>query len=104
MRLITRRELADTALSRWEEICDPDRPDQAAVLDGLRALGRRPEPDAVDRVFGNTSWTWLTCCECGNVVATAASVGREDDVELSAALLCLDCCRQALAMFPEENP
>jgi len=63
----------------------------------LLALGPHPEPDDVDRVIGNASWTRLHCDGCGESVDAVITVGQEPDYESATASLCPKCMAEAVA-------
>lgn len=62
------------------------------------ALGPTPEPDDVDRIIGNKSWTDNRCDEC-QTQADTVQVGQRPDYESRTADLCESCVRRALAEF-----
>ena len=64
----------------------------------LVALGPKPDPDDVDRIIGNKSWTRNTCDEC-NADADTVQVGQAPDYESRTADLCEACLRRALSAF-----
>lgn len=71
---------------------------RVAIYDALRALGPTPDPDEVDRIIGNNSWTSNHCDECG-APADTVQVGQPPDYESRTADLCEPCVRRALAEF-----
>jgi hypothetical protein len=114
-RLITRQSQADTAAQRWAEryghyIDGPGNvrstlfglPNRRSTYTALVALGPNPDPDAVDRVVGNSSWTDTpTCNECGRSgLPAVVQVGEEPDYESRTAWMCGDCLRRAADLIP----
>ena len=71
---------------------------RAATYDALRELGVGPNPDDVDRIIGNKSWTDNRCDEC-QAQADTVQVGQPPDYESRTAYLCEPCVRRALAEF-----
>lgn len=69
-----------------------------ATYHALLALGPTPDPDEVDRIIGNGSWTSNHCDECGEAADTV-QVGQPPDYESRTADLCEPCVRRALAEF-----
>lgn len=120
--LITRESLAAGAAERWreqyEDYWTSERPALGVGLRGksvinsrdtyerLVALGATPDPDDVDGVIGNTSWTTSPRCDgCGRIgTGPRVMVGAESDYESPTACLCVDCVKAALATFENECP
>lgn len=57
------------------------------------------EPDAVNAVIGNTSWTECVCSDCQAQVEQVIRVGQEPDYESATAYLCADCLRAAFVLL-----
>ena len=97
MELKTRHTLAAGAAERWIAQYHGDREGIAAAI---RALGESPDPDAVDAIIGNDSWTRVPeCNECKKNVAAVVQVGDEPDYESSTAWICEGCLKKALALI-----
>lgn len=105
MRRITRQGMANDAARRWHEQYhkNGDVPgDKGEIYRALVALGPTPNPDNVDRVIGNGSWTSTRICgECRREGETPQlttddrfEVGEEPDYESSTAYLCLRHVRE----------
>lgn len=96
MELLTRNILARTAAERWRR----QYPDDKAKQPALVALGDRPNPDDVNRIVGNKSWTEVpTCGECRrHNLPSVVQLGDEPDYDSSTAWVCLDCLRKAVAL------
>ncbi len=108
MKLITRQVKAAEAAERWAAQYGvwKGNPLQR-VLEGnaelvyqrLLALGPRPDPDQVDAVIGNTSWTEAgRCSECKATSPVLVRMGDEPDYESATAWLCPKCLSKALAL------
>ena len=96
MKLITRHARAAEAAIQWESQYQGDREGKAAAI---RLLGDSPDPDAVDAIIGNDSWTRVPDCdECKREVAAVVEIGEEPDYESATARVCVDCLRAALAI------
>ena len=94
MELITRQTLAAEAAERWIAQYQGDREGKAAAI---RSLGEAPDPDAVDAIIGNGSWTSVPeCNECKTDVEAVIRIGDEPDYESSTAWVCEDCLKKAL--------
>lgn len=105
MKLVTPKIQAAEAAERWKkQYCHGDKwghfaCDAKGVYDRLRALGSAPEPDDVDHIIGNRSWTRVACDECKNNVAEVCVIlGQEPDYESSTASICVQCLKDAVAM------
>lgn len=71
----------------------------ARKLDALD--GETATPADVDSIIGNSSWTRLTCDECGKEVDAVLTVGQEPDYESHTASLCRNCVKLASeTIFP----
>ena len=107
-KLITRQMKADNAAKAWEAQYDKPDKKQREIGATLVALGPSPNPDDVDRVIGNDTWTSPgRCGGCDSWKAqTLVQVGAEPDYESETALLCGDCLRAAVALLevPDVKP
>jgi hypothetical protein len=102
--LITRATLAAGVSERWADWCaryNPTSDERFAQLGQLKALPQPPDPDAVDKIIGNRSWTAVpTCNGCEREELPAvAQVGEPCDYESRTAFLCVDCLREALRLI-----
>lgn len=108
MKLITRESLAAGVVAKWRkqyanslDMRWRDGPTKGETLTVLEAMGDHPNPDEVDRVIGNTSWTDIDCDDCGDTrLPSAMQVGEEPSYESSTATLCFECLRAAVARIP----
>lgn len=109
MRIVTRQELADSAASEWkEQFCSkgvwhpiyPDRDGERreAIYNKLVALGEHPDPDAVDAVIGNGSFTHRSCVGC-NEWHDRFVVMQEYPTSRFTIALCLSCAEKAVEML-----
>jgi hypothetical protein len=55
----------------------------------LLALGPTPNPDAVDEIIGNNSWTHLTCEVCSTQVDEWTHFNGSDEDALSICTRCI---------------
>ena len=107
MELITRQMLANKAADKWNRSYGPNFRsyvfgDTRAVYQQLAALGPTPNPDDVDQIIGNDSWTSPgSCHECGQKKAVLVELGEEPDYESHNATICVDCLQAALALVNE---
>lgn len=103
MKLITRQSQANSAAERWRRQypagqCSADREE---IYRQLCLLGAAPDPDEVDRIIGNPSWTETgTCDECGKEGGDRVEVGEEQDYESRTACLCRECVHRAKELLP----
>lgn len=102
-RLVTTKTQAKTAASRWTTAyVGTTNASHAAITRKLGALGPDPEPEEIDRIIGNDSWTDPgTCNGCGSRDRQPrVIVGDEPDYESCTATLCEKCAYVAVALFP----
>ncbi len=82
----------------WSDV----RGECADVIYGkLKALGDDPEPDAVDAIIGNTSWTHANCSACGNEVSRALIFTNNGGMGETVSL-CADCIKGICDVFDIE--
>lgn len=108
MKKITRQTLANDVAERWHRQYPGDT---GYDIDGARSgiggqlvkLGSNPNPDDVERIVRNTSWTTITCGECGEKKPDVImELGEEPDYESSTAYICVDCLKKALKLATED--
>lgn len=102
-RLRTRQTEANTAALRWREqyrMYPQSR--WKPTLDKLMALGATPNPDDVDRIVGNNTWTSVGDCNgCGKSPDVVVVVGERVDWESNTCQLCIKCAREAVRAFKD---
>ena len=100
MIVLTRRICADQAASRWVNQYPDSR---LGTRRALRALGASPDPDEIDRIVGNDSWTKPPLCdECGGESPAVVKIG--DVAHYGAtAWICIDCIHEAAVAFAGEG-
>jgi|TARA_Y100000310_G_scaffold321018_1_gene378088 hypothetical protein len=84
MKLITRKSKAREFASRWVEQYGEDKNGLAARV--KEVLGENPDPDALNELVGNTSWTDCRCSECRKWVEAFVEV-RDGTAWLCAVCL-----------------
>jgi len=106
MSKLTRQDLANNVAESWRKQYEVgnfewksirhDGKTQSAevVYNNLVKLGDKPNPDDIDKVIGNKSWTELTCDECSESVDEVVLIGRNLSYEKSEAYVCLDCLKR----------
>ena len=110
MEKITRQGRANASAERYEEQYSGailqgggyKQFDPAKVLQALRSLGPTPDPEDVDRVIGNDSWTFLSCNECGEKAQVVLRLGDPPDYESSTVELCFPCIIKAAALMASQ--
>ena len=95
MKCISRHTRAAGAARAWIRQNGTDRD---GVAKRIKVLGRSPDPDAINKIIGNDSWTYCECDECGDEVDFVVQCGQEPDYESATALLCGGCVRRAMAI------
>lgn len=97
--IVTRRSRAATAAERWEQQYDTpeyrNTEHQYTALQ-LKALPLNPDPDEVDRLIGNSTWTDVPACDgCGKgdraFVVHVGGYRRTAGIPMRDAMLCIDC-------------
>lgn len=102
--IITRQTKANGVAMAWKAqytTWTPRDKEKTAILDKLLALGAHPDPDEVNLVIGNSSWTDVgTCHGCGkNNPPILIQVGQEPDYESGTADLCAECLGRAMGVL-----
>lgn len=107
LKLITRQSLANNVAEHWKKVYLYENEwsfiaigSSEEIYNKLVALPKPVDPDEVDRIIGNPSWTGVTCDNCGKT-ASVVTVGQEPDYDSSTANVCQECLRNALAKFDE---
>jgi len=102
MKIITRQTKANEAAKRWVAQYGVKEPAQLkGIGKKLLELGDNPNPDEVDKIIGNNSWTAPPDCnECHKTNLSAIiEVGDEPDYDSSTAWLCVNCVEKALHLL-----
>lgn len=95
MRVLTRAVLAAQAYKHWSLQYKGWGGDKAKTARALFDLGESPDPDDVDRVTGNLSWTRLECDVCCQVVECAVEFPMSDG---PSTIVCIECMRKSMEM------
>lgn len=110
MNIITRKSLAAYAAMRWKGRYFNENnlhpwlsDDKEKTHSDLIALGENPNPDDVDSIIGNDSWTATICDECGSKNVAVVVIGEPRDYESSTAEICKDCLATAIEMVNEND-
>lgn len=92
MKIITRQHLANGVLERWSRQYPGDRFEKT---EKIKSLGVTPNPNEIDELIGNGSWTRLPCCaECGAGDLPVVQMGDpEKDIHF-----CRHCLEKAIAL------
>lgn len=109
MEKITRKSLADSVSERWREqypCPDHSKPVSAwalkmeAIGKALDALGQSKDPEEVERIIGNETWTEVPeCDECGCKSDAVVMIGEPPDYESATAWICKKCLEKALELM-----
>ena len=104
MEVITRQTNADVAADNWNKqyiawACEH----KAKIGKELDRLGVNPDPDEVDRIIGNSSWTRTSCDECGDENIPVVFMGKDIDFESRYTYTCLTCLNNAVSMLNTEE-
>lgn len=110
MKLITRQVMANNVAKGWSgqyfsqkkgwlkgPIKDPKE-----VYDRLVELGDNPNPDDVDKVIGNGTWTSVPRCdECLQRTEAVVRFGADPDEYLVS--VCFDCLTKAVSLVKKNG-
>jgi hypothetical protein len=58
-------------------------------------------PDKVDEIIGNKTWTEIRCSECNDIVNEAITLGVAEDKD-ETALICKDCITKAMIILHKD--
>ena len=101
MKIITRQIIANEAACTagvWKNYGD----NRKSVYDKLKDLGDTPDPDMVDKIIGNSSWTDVgECEECKEISETLIQLGEDTDYESHTARICPSCLKKAKKLLKE---
>ena len=111
MKVITKRDVIKSVLSRYQEQYKNYRDDQIVGVGAGRAsvgetkrllskldLDKCTEAD-VDAAIGTKGWASLTCDECHEKVDALIHIGDEPDYEAQWQMLCANCIKKAADML-----
>ena len=110
----TRETTAQGVAKRWEEqyrsyIRKGTKPGDFCpkqTLRELKAMGANPDPDEIDSLLGNPSWTTVSCHSCSDPSATGVHFLQDymaDIHDEDMTSLCKSCVEEgvkALASMP----
>lgn len=102
MRIITRQETANNVTARWKkQYKNPmyASSDKSDILTKLQALEDTPDPDQIDVIIGNKSWTRVTCHECDTEISPVIELGQEPNYDSYTACICLSCLTKAIKIL-----
>lgn len=95
MKRITRQILADRVLGAWKKQYPKGHNsgrDKDAITFKLAMLGNHPNPDKVDKIIGNSSWTFSDCSVCLKEVAEVVQFDNKNTI-------CERCLKKALKLM-----
>lgn len=100
--IITRQENADKVIQKWTDsyqhyFVDARMGgfDKKIILDKLKQLPLPINPDKVDEIIGNKSWTRISCIQCSDNVEHAVVINCSEYIE-HFCIMCLRDCARAL--------
>ena len=101
MYLVTRQSLANKAAASWKTQYPALLGHHHNTYEKLMGLGPTPDPDAVDAIIGNGTWTCTPSCQgCG--ASPDELVCFDYDSEYSdfvhVARICKECLAKALEL------
>ena len=101
--LLTKQHLANIADYRWKEQYYRDDSwsyygeDKVETYEKLVNLGKNKNPEDVDKIIGNSSWTRLICHNCNKDVDAVFAFG----IGHNSLHICEDCVNIAVEQFNE---
>lgn len=107
MKITTRNMRAREAAKKWKfqykdsnanEWRNRNGHDREKTYRQLVELGTSPDPDAVDEIIGNPTWTDVKCDQCGAYVDMVVQVGQEPDYDSATCELCVSCINNAFEL------
>lgn len=105
MRIITRQELANRAANTWKgQYLEKDgwrtnlKGPTELVYNSIIQLGDNPNPDEVDKIIGNGSWTRVKCDECQQD-QNAAIITGTDEASIYLCKSCISTMNEQLKNF-----
>jgi len=105
MKIITPQTLAQDTPRRWrEQYGDPfwekdkEKKNITRQLDAIEKLGHPIQPETIEAIIGNGSWTRVSKCdECGvESPDLVVEIGEAPDYESHTAYICLPCLLKAV--------
>lgn len=103
MLLITSKQKASTAASRWiAQYRTHLTPEREEIYKNLLLLGPNPEPAQVTNVIGNSSWTRIACSSCKEETSKAI-LFPIDDCGYSNFVICETCLENAIYLIQKEK-
>jgi len=100
MEIVSRKLLASRVAGRWRQQYEKTShwSEKENIYRQLLLLGTDPEPDEVDKVIGNGSWTRTTCNECNEDQQMTVMVGQRPDYDSATAWICVSCLKKAIEL------
>ena len=99
--LLTKQHLVNTVDDRWKKpyyfnsSWDYYGDDKVKKYEKLVNLGKIKNPEDVDKIIGNSSWTRLVCHNCDKDVDAVFIFGTDHD----SLYVCEDCVNIAFEQF-----
>ena len=101
--LLKKQHLANTVDKRWKKqyyknsSWDYYGDDRIEKYEQLVNLGKNKNPEDVDKIIGNSSWTRLICNNCNEDVDAVFIFGADE----TSCYVCGDCVKIATQQFNE---
>ena len=118
MLLITRQSLASTIGARWAQNYPPSElqtelanprtnpkrreciQEKLNIYRDLLALGTTPDPDEVDTIIGNDTWTRVPdCAQCTIISSQVVQFNQGEDDDMQTINFCKSCLERAVLLF-----
>ena len=101
--LLTKQHLVNTVDERWKKQYYRDDSwsyygeDKVETYEKLVDLGSKKNPEDVDKIIGNSSWTRLICSHCNKDVDAVFIFGASEE----SCYVCEGCVSVAVQQFNE---
>ena len=100
MKLITRQDRANKILDTWNKRCEwikacdsvQQGADEDEITRKLAALPTPVDPDEVDKIMGNPSWTHIVSCDICGAHGHDRAVQFDLQTEFDGCTLCATIC------------
>ncbi len=100
MKVVYKADVVKAAPVRWRDQYAryENYSEKHLITKKLMALEWPFTSEQVNEIIGNTSWTAMTCDECGNDFPSLVRIGAEPDYDARWQDLCKSCLQKAVEL------